>query len=165
MFFVSGAISSEKVDLSRGEFCILPDEIPVGGASYSSKDHKRINKLCSYDMSITKEQEESGNRKAVAICPKLFSTFPAVELFKIPDGLTKQEFESNNCNREIGGKTKGKKYAKYKYSMSCSKTPSILGYFHVSRSLGRKFVPPAVLRSMDLMAHLEIAKKAERLFK
>lgn len=151
------AVAEEKILRSSGEFCVLPDALPIDGADYSKGDSKDEKKLCAYDFSATEAVEGT---EPVALCPKLFSSFPAVELMEIPEGQTKAEFESELCNEKIGQKNrKSKKLAKYKYSMSCSKTPSILGYYHVSRVLGINNVPVAVLRTMAKNIHLDIAEK------
>lgn len=131
-----GAQAEEEVRLSKGELCVKGARFPVDGAEYKKSDTKRENNLCSYDM----------HGPEIDVCPKLFSTFPAVELFEA--GVT--------CSKRAGGKSKGEKLAKYKYSTSCSKTPSILGYYHVSRALGIKIVPPTVARSMDLKDHIAV---------
>jgi hypothetical protein len=54
-----------------------------------------------------------------------------------------------------------KKFAKYKSSISCSYTPSILAYYHVSRIFGDiLMVPPAVLHTFDIERQRQIAEKA-----
>lgn len=144
------------LSLSNGESCIMADAIAVPGASYSSGDLKEAAKLCSYDIHL-----QAGQEGAMAACPKLFSTFPAIELFKIPQGQSKEEFEANTCNKRVGRKTDGKKRAKFKYSMSCAKTSSIIGYYHISRALNIDTIPVTVLRSMDKNSHLAIARKGK----
>ena len=95
-------------------------------------------------------------RKNAAVCPKLNSTNPGLDIFAIPDGTTAQKFQDTNCKSP-----KGEKIAKYKLSTSCSYTPSLLGYYHVSRILGHVAnVPPAVLRTYDLADHIVLGRKA-----
>ena len=54
-----------------------------------------------------------------------------------------------------------KKIGKYKLSTSCSYTPSILGYYHVSRMLGGiADVPPAVLRTFDRQDQIALGRIA-----
>ena len=132
--------------------------MPIEGAEYSKKDRKKVKELCSFETNLEVNAVGEGF-EAVGICPKMFSTFPAVELFEIPEGVTRAQFESSYCNRSVGGKTKAKKVAKYKQSISCSRTGSIIGYYHVSRALGIKAVPQSVLRSMDIKAHSEVSGK------
>src|SRR5262249_49505360 len=74
----------------------------------------------------------------------------------LPQGATPNQVEAARC------KTAGAKMvAKYKLSTSCSYTPSILGYYHVSRMLGGiADVPPAVLRTFDLQNHIALGRTA-----
>lgn len=157
LFSVFGR-ADEVVLRSAGEQCFIPDRLPIAGAEYKKKDLKTENELCSYDFHQDTTTEQA---TAVALCPKIFSTFPAVELIEIPEGDSKLSYEAKSCNETVGKKNKGKKFAKYKYSMSCAKTPSILGYYHISRALELDIVPVAVLRTMKQEKHLEVARKGE----
>lgn len=128
---------------AKSEICVIPEKYP--GADYSERDLKMEQKLCSYD-----------NTFQVAMCAKLVSTNPAVEFFSIPEGMSAAQVEQKRC--EVEG---AKKLAKYKGSISCSYTPSLLAYYHVSRILGNVVqVPPVVLRTFDLNTHQKIASKA-----
>jgi hypothetical protein len=92
-----------------------------------------------------------------AVCGKTESTNPGLNIHLVPKGFTIQQVEAKDC--ELAAPNKAKKVAKYKLSTSCSYTPSILGYYHVSRILGGVAnVPPAVLRTFDLDRHLAIGK-------
>ncbi|MGE4130826.1 MAG: hypothetical protein AB7F86_04270 [Bdellovibrionales bacterium] len=114
---------------------------------YSAKDLKDEDELCSLNKSTT-----------AAVCPKLNSTNPGLDFYAVPDGQTAQAFAAANC------KPDSKKLAKYKLSTSCSYTPSLLSYYHLSRVLGADLkVPVAVVRTFDLVHHLELAKKGYRL--
>lgn len=150
--------ADEVVLRSAGEQCFIPDRLPVVGADYKKKDLKTEKELCSYDFHQETTTEQG---TAVALCPKLFSTFPAVELIEIPEGDSKLNYETQSCNETVSKKNKGKKLAKYKFSMSCAKTPSILGYYHISRALELDMIPVAVLRTMKQEKHLEVAVKGE----
>lgn len=154
----SHAVFAEQALLkSAGEMCIVPDEAPIEGANYSKGDKKTEAELCGYDFHVQTSDESN---QAVALCPKLFSTYPAVELLEIPNDGTKSDIEANSCNEKVGAKNKGyKKLAKYKQSMSCAKTPSIIGYYHISRVLDLDIVPVSVLRTMDKNLHLSVAEK------
>lgn len=135
------------------EVCVIPKHYPE--AKYSKKDLHTEEKLCSlsfYETSIAEQQE---GKKSVAICAKLNSTNPGINIFETTDKLTKQDIESNDCSQKDLDKI-----GKYKNSTSCSYTPSIIGYYHVSRILGGiGRVPPSVLRSMNLQTHLKIAQQ------
>src|SRR3984893_9807526 len=125
------------------EVCVIPKHFP--GAVYSDNDLKAESQLCSID--------EYTN---AAVCPKTNSTNPGLDFYSLPPGFTPQQVEAAHC------KTPGvKKIAKYKLSTSCSYTPSILGYYHLSRILGGiANVPPAVLRTVDRQNHVALGHTA-----
>jgi hypothetical protein len=125
------------------EVCIIPKHFP--DAAYSGNDLKAESQLCSID--------EYTN---TAVCPKTNSTNPGLDFYSLPQGFTSQQVEASHC------KTSGaKKIAKYKLSTSCSYTPSILGYYHLSRMLGGiANVPPAVLRTFDRQNHVALGHTA-----
>ena len=127
----------------NAEVCIIPEHF--AGGDYSDKDSKVELKLCNID--------EHTN---AAVCPKLNSTNPGLDFYSLPQGKTPDQVEAAKCKA-----TGAKKIAKYKLSTSCSYTPSILGYYHVSRMLGGiGAVPPAVLRTFDLKNHIALGHKA-----
>jgi hypothetical protein len=77
-------------------------------------------------------------------------------MYSLPQGSTPQQVQASRC--KISGL---KKIAKYKLSTSCSYTPSILGYYHLSRALGGiANVPPSVLRTFDLKNHIALGRAA-----
>ena len=127
----------------NAEIRVIPKHF--AGGDYSKKDNKVEDELCDID--------EHTN---AAVCPKLNSTNPGLDFYSLPQGSTPDQVEAAHC------KTAGaKKIAKYKLSSSCSYTPSILGYYHVSRMLGGiADVPPAVLRTFDLKDHIALGRKA-----
>ena len=99
--FTPHSFANEIIKLSKEESCEISDDMDIEGADYSKSDLKEIAKLCSYDIHL--DGEEVAGRKAVAVCPKLNSTFPAVEFIKIPKDSTKAQVEAR-CNRKVGGK-------------------------------------------------------------
>ena len=118
---------------SQAEICVIPKKYP--NAVYSGKDLQREQELCGL-VAV----------QPVALCPKLKSTNPAVEFFSLPEGASASQIESKMCSNEAS-----KKLAKYKGSISCSYTPSLLAYYHISRILGNVVqVPPVVIRTMNL---------------
>jgi hypothetical protein len=125
------------------EVCVVPKHFP--GAAYSDDDLQAESRLCSID--------EYTN---AAVCPKTNSTNPGLDFYSLPNGFASQQVEASHC------KTPGaKKIAKYKLSTSCSYTPSILGYYHLSRMLGGiANVPPAVLRTVDRQNHVTLGHTA-----
>ncbi|AZZ36529.1 hypothetical protein CIK05_06910 [Bdellovibrio sp. qaytius] len=143
---------AERIALDRGETCYVPNRLE--GAKYSKKDLGREQELCSMNISAS-----------AAVCGKVESTNPALEFFEIAEGWTAAQMEAKNCFIQKPGGAKDdnafKKLAKYKLSTSCSYTPSLLAYYHVSRFLGNiNQVPPAVLRTVDASIHRSIGTKA-----
>jgi hypothetical protein len=127
----------------NAEVCVIPQHF--AGGDYGKKDAEVEAKLCGMDVHTN-----------AAVCPKLNSTNPGLDFYSLPQGSTPEQVEAAHC--EISG---AKKIAKYKLSSSCSYTPSILGYYHVSRMLGGiADVPPAVLRTFDLKNHIAIGQGA-----
>ena len=127
----------------NAEICVVPKHLAAG--RYFDKDSEIELRLCNID-----------EHKNSAVCPKLNSTNPGLDLYSLPEGGTPQQVEAARCN------TAGAhKIAKYKLSSSCSYTPSILGYYHLSRMLGGiADVPPAVLRTFDLQNHIALGRAA-----
>jgi hypothetical protein len=126
----------------NAEVCVIPKHF-VGG-EYSDKDIEVETRLCNMD----------GNSNA-AVCPKLNSTNQGLDFYSLPQGVARDDVAAR-C--ETSG---AKKIAKYKLSTSCSYTPSILGYYHMSRMLGGiGNVPPTVLRTFDLKNHIALGHKA-----
>ena len=127
----------------NAEICVVPKHF--GNAAYSDHDLKDEVELCGIDQYTD-----------AAVCPKINSTNPGLDLFSLPQGSTPAQVESAKCN-----KTDAKKIAKYKLSTSCSYTPSILGYYHMSRILGGiANVPPAVLRTYDRQNQIALGRIA-----
>lgn len=127
----------------NAEVCIVPKHFAE--ADYSDEDLKAEDQLCKID--------ENSN---AAVCPKTNSTNPGLDIYSLPQSFTPKQVEAARC------KTSGaRKIAKYKLSTSCSYTPSILGYYHLSRILGGiANVPPSVLRTFDLQNHIALGRKA-----
>src|SRR6266446_6492271 len=125
------------------EVCVIPKHF--GEATYLGEDLKAEAHLCGID--------ENAN---AAVCPKTNSTNPGLDIYSISQGSTPKEVQSARC--KVHGT---KKIAKYKLSTSCSYTPSILGYYHLSRMLGGiANVPPAVLRTVDRQNHVTLGHTA-----
>ncbi|MES2803366.1 MAG: hypothetical protein V4654_12800 [Bdellovibrionota bacterium] len=150
---------AQKIAMDRGEICYIPNRLD--GAKYSKKDLEKELELCAMNISTT-----------AAVCGKVESTNPALEFFEIAEGWTTAQMEAKGCfiqnpKAKIDSKTGKpevdnifKKHAKYKLSTSCSYTPSLLSYYHVSRFLGNiNQVPPVVLRTVDATVHRSIGEK------
>jgi hypothetical protein len=139
------------------EVCILPNHIK--GASFDDGDAKSETTLCSYVFYTNTAPREQGAPKTdVAICPKIESTNPGTDVQDLLPGKTREETEAQIC-KETDRDTK--KLAKFKESITCSYTPSNIGYYHLSRALGGTGdVKPVVGRTMDLAEHKKITAEA-----
>ncbi len=159
--FTTPAWATLNPELSRGdetisiqipnrsnEICVIPKHFSLG--KYKKKDRKQEQELCSFQVGVN-----------LAACPKDNSTNPGVNFFLPPDGMTVEELTEKNCEVKDA-----KKEAKYKLSTSCSYSPALLGYYHMSRILGGVGnVPPSVIRTMDLERHILLGEKALTLLK
>lgn len=133
------------------EACVAVPEIP--GGVYSKKDLEQAGKLCSTDL------YDSAN---IAICPKTWSTSPAVMVYNITKlNTTAQDYEAGHCKGK-SDKPEGVKTAfKIKTTMnqkdtSATYSPSAQVYYHLSRYFDTAVgVPVAVYREMDPKVHLE----------
>lgn len=140
------------------EFCILP--VHQEGFDYSKGDTQDENELCGYNWHKNAGDAQAGT--SVGACPKINSTNTGVDLFQLPSGMTRAQFNQTICKLGDDARSaKAKKLAKLKSSITCSYAPSILSYYHLSRALGGAGdVPSAVLRSMDLTFHKGITNQA-----
>lgn len=118
------------------EACIITQKIP--GAKFSEDDLKDEQKLCAIDF-----------YKDSVVCAKQNSTNPGLLLGKLPEGKSKESAEKALCH-DLDDL---KKVAKYKQSISCSYTPSMLAYYQFSRFFDAGRVPVSVLRTMDKVEH------------
>jgi hypothetical protein len=138
------------------EVCVLPKHLSM--ADYKGGDEKMENELCSYVFYGTGPRDTAAPKKDVAICPKLSSTNPGTDVHELLPGKTREQTEASICSTDD---RPTKHLAKFKQSMTCSYTPSILGYYHLSRLLnGAGDVKPAVVRTMDLGEHKKIVAEA-----
>lgn len=134
------------------EVCVIPKKYP--GAKYSKKDIKKEIELCNASFYDVTPEEAAQGRTTVALCSKQNSTNPGINIYELEENQSKSQVENNDC-KDAG------KLAKYKNSISCSSTPAIVGYYHLSRILGRiGRVPVAVLRSMDIETHKKLGNEA-----
>lgn len=171
MIFLSGILASTQVfatltpTFERGEknvyhtsprgiqeVCVIPKKYP--GAKYSKKDIKKEIELCNSSFYDVTPEEAAQGRTTVALCSKQNSTNPGINVYELEPNQSKSQVENENCEG-------ASKLAKYKNSISCSSTPAIIGYYHLSRILGRVGrVPVAVLRSMDIETHKKLGNDA-----
>ncbi|MFN7905316.1 MAG: hypothetical protein ACK5P5_09035 [Pseudobdellovibrionaceae bacterium] len=151
-------IISHEVGGGRApEICIIPKKLP--GAAYSKSDLENEKELCGFHIGVN-----------AAACGKENSTNPGVNFFtpevpkNTPANVIQQmvtQLQQSDCTAKNAQGKKADKDAKYKLSTSCSYSPSLLAYYHMSRALGNIVnVPPAVLRTMDLGRHIAIGEKS-----
>ena len=143
----------------KSEACIRSNTFPgakLQGDGYEDDDAKKEAKLCLYDF--YKQTTTDPKIANVAVCPKVFSTNPGLEFHEMPDGTQKAAYEASECKKAKG--RAGDKVAKFKSSISCSYTPSILAYYHLGRLLDIGHVPQAVVRTMDVAEHLKRSTEA-----
>lgn len=125
------------------EACVIPFHFQ--DANYSAKDREQEIKLCAIDQYRT-----------AGVCAKTNSSNPGLNFHTLPPDTSIEQLEANAC--ELPG---SKKAAKYKLSTSCSYSPSLLAYYHISRILGGiAQVPVAVLRTFDRDRHIQIGQQA-----
>ncbi|MFO0736909.1 MAG: hypothetical protein U0270_13570 [Labilithrix sp.] len=138
------------------EICVLPNHLSM--ADYDKDDLESEQELCSYSFHGAAPREADVQKTDVAICPKLSSTNPGTDIHELLPGKSKAETEAAICKLQD---RPTKHLAKYKQSITCSYTPSILGYYHLSRLLGGAGdVKPAVVRTMGLPEHKAVVSNA-----
>ena len=91
--------------------------------------------------------------------PKTYSTSPGINIHavKLPAGMSRLDYAAAHATKSL---TSGDSViAKYKQSIPTHFTysPSILGYYHLSRFLDTGHVEPAIVRTMDVAAHKPLA--------
>lgn len=127
---------------------------------FRETEMKTANKICRADFYDTRESNDS--ETAVVTCPKLNSTNPGLMFHELPNGMSRDAFIKNECSKD--GKRAGDLIAKFKQSVSCSYTPSILSYPRIAKMLQSEIeLPFTAYRSMDLREHLKIATVAKDL--
>lgn len=130
------------------ESCVIPSRL--ANANYSKKDLKSEGELCAPNFYTD-----------AAICPKFGSTNPGLLFWKPTQNHSKAWIEASSCDDDKLKALDIDRLSKYKQSTSCSYTPSILAYYHISRALGNAAqVPVAVLRTMDSQEHKKQMEKA-----
>lgn len=130
-----------KSPSGRDELCVTANRlIPK---AYNDNDTKDEADLCAYNFYTN-----------MALCPKMSSTNPGVLIGKIIEGKTRAQTMALCSSGQVSIK------AKFKSSISCSYTPSILGYYHLSKMLKAGNVPAAVLRTMDKQEHYGVTLNA-----
>src|ERR1044072_6316242 len=115
---------------------------------FTKHDKDKIDQLGSLDFYA------SSGPESVGVVPKLHNTSAGIEIYQLPETLSKETFEKNEgpyrpgVTKKYRNKRSGEKIAKFKAGTMAQ---SGLACFHVSRLLGHLVeVPPAAYRTMDL---------------
>ena len=158
-------------DKNLKEICVIPTHFTIGNSTqYSEKDSNKEKSLCNFAWHSDKDISDPNGSVSVAICPKLNSTNPGVQLFKIPESTSDQTWNKTRTEKEFCKEKSdiNSKYtelsdleAKFKQSITCSYAPSALAAYHLSRMLGGiGNTPVSVVRTMDSKSHKKIVDKA-----
>ncbi len=137
------------------ELATRPAVFPGHPEIYSEKDIEKEKELAAIDFynGTTKEGLE------IVLIPKTYSTSPGlnVHAVKLPAGVSRISYAAAHATK---ARPRGDVViAKYKQSIPTHFTysPSILGYYHMSRFLDAGHVEPAIVRTMDIAAHKPLA--------
>ncbi|MCB0350531.1 MAG: hypothetical protein KDD38_05070 [Bdellovibrionales bacterium] len=138
------------------EECIIAKRLP--NWTMSDKD---IDRAIKSEAELCEINFYSKSNLPVGICPKLNSTNPGILIYDL-GSIDKENFENTQC---ANPSAETKVIAKFKQSVSCSYTPSIIGYYHLSQILNTMNVPAAVIRTMEMTKHKELRNQALEIIK
>ena len=137
------------------ELATRPATFPGHPEIYSKKDIEKEKELADLDFYNGKTKDGLD----IVLIPKTYSTSPGlnVHAVKLPPGVSRLNYaEAHATKSQPSG---DEVIAKYKQTIPTHFTysPSILGYYHLSRFLDAGHVEPAIIRTMDLDAHKPLA--------
>ena len=122
---------------------------------YSKKDVEKEKGLAEIDFYNGKTKEGLD----IVLIPKTYSTSPGINLHAVnlPAGMSHLSYAEGHTAKSHS--SSDKIIAKYKQTIPTHFTysPSILGYYHLSRFLDTGHVEPAIVRTMDVVAHKPLA--------
>src|SRR6266576_23067 len=137
------------------ELATRPATFPGHPEIYGKKDIEKENELAGIDFYDGKAKEGLD----IVLIPKTYSTSPGlnVHAVKLPAGVNRLSYAEAHAGKAHS--SDDKIIAKYKHTIPTHFTysPSILGYYHVSRFLDAGHVEPAIIRTMDVSAHKPLA--------
>src|SRR5882724_3004782 len=137
------------------ELATRPSTFPGHPEIYSQKDIEKEKELAAIDFYNGKTKDDLD----IVLIPKTYSTSPGlnVHAIKLSAGASRLSYASAHTGKSDSGQ--GKMMAKYKQSIPTHFTysPSILGYYHLSRFLDAGHVEPAIVRTMDVASHKPLA--------
>ncbi len=137
------------------ELATRPATFPGHPEIYSKKDIEKEKELADIDFYNGKTKDGLD----IVLIPKTYSTSPGlnVHAVKLPPGVSRLSYaEAHATKSQPSG---DEVIAKYKQTSPTHFTysPSILGYYHLSRFIDAGHVEPAIVRTMDLDAHKSLA--------
>ncbi|PYJ24030.1 MAG: hypothetical protein DME99_00840 [Verrucomicrobia bacterium] len=137
------------------EFAIRSIPFPGHEEIYSKRDIEKERELAEIDFYNGKTNDELD----IVLIPKTYSTSPGlnVHAVKLPAGMSRVSYAAAHATKSHS--SDDKIIAKYKQTIPTHFTysPSILGYYHLSRFLDTGHVEPAIVRTMDVAAHKPLA--------
>jgi hypothetical protein len=137
------------------ELAIRPAAFPGYPEIYSKKDIEKERELAEIDFYNGKTKEGFD----IVLIPKTYSTSPGINIHsvKLPAGTSHLGYAATHTGKAHS--SGDNVIAKYKQSIPTHFTysPSILGYYHLSRFLDTRHVEPAIVRTMDVAAHKPLA--------
>jgi hypothetical protein len=137
------------------ELAIRSAVFPGHPEIYSKKDIEKEKELAEINFYNGKTKKGLD----VVLIPKTYSTSPGINVHavKLPAGMSHLGYAEAHTAKARS--SDDKMIAKYKQSIPTHFTysPSILGYYHLSRFLDTGHVEPAIVRTMDVSAHKPLA--------
>src|SRR5882724_2160513 len=137
------------------ELATRPSTFPGHPEIYSKKDAEKEKELTAIDFYNGKTKDGLD----IVLIPKTYSTSPGlnVHAVKLPAGVSRLSYAGAHTGKSHSSDVKV--IAKYKQSIPTHFTysPSIIGYYHLSRFLDAGHVEPAIVRTMDVSAHKPLA--------
>lgn len=137
------------------ELAIRPKPFPGHPEIYSTKDIQKEQELAAIDF----YQGTTKDGLDIVLIPKTYSTSPGINVHAVtlPAGTSRMSYAASHTSKSHG--SDDKVIAKYKQTVPTHFTysPSILGYYHLSRFLDTGHVEPAIVRTMDVEAHKPLA--------
>ena len=137
------------------EVAIRPLPFPGHSEIYSEKDIEKKKELTEIDFYNGKTKDGLD----IVPIPKTYSTSPGINIHAVnlPAGMSRLDYAKGHTSKSHS--SEDKIIAKYKQTIPTHFTysPSILGYYHLSRFLDTGHVEPAIVRTMDVAAHKPLA--------
>jgi hypothetical protein len=137
------------------ELATRPATFPGHPEIYSNKDSEKEKELAQIDFYNGKTKDGLD----VVLVPKTYSTSPGLNVHadNLPAGMSRLDYAAAHTGKAHSSNVKV--IAKYKQTIPTHFTysPSILGYYHLSRFLDAGHVEPAIVRTMDVASHKPLA--------